>query len=239
MRRWLIESLTRLAGALIGNRRIRISDRAGDVRVNLGSGLRVAAGWINLDGSLNALVATLPIWVKRLFYAHSGAREYYSRDQYLSVLANHRFCFRDLRRGIPLPDSSANCVYSCHFLEHLSKRDGGQLIVEVFRILRPGGLVRLVVPDLATVIGMYATGERDRMLGEFFFVDRDASELARHGYLYDFDALRTLLADAGFAEINRVDFRQGLMPDLEILDDQPAVSLFVEARKPAPLAEPA
>ena len=55
--------------------------------------------------------------------------------------------------------------------------------------------------------------------------------------MYDFDALRTLLADAGFSEINRAAFRQGRVPDLEILDDQPAVSLFVEARKPVPLAE--
>jgi SAM-dependent methyltransferase len=56
--------------------------------------------------------------------------------------------FTDLRNGIPYADESFDVVYHSNFLEHLDRRDAEQLLRECRRVLRPGGILRVVVPDL-------------------------------------------------------------------------------------------
>ncbi|OGW52007.1 MAG: hypothetical protein A2V62_06290 [Nitrospirae bacterium RBG_19FT_COMBO_58_9] len=69
------------------------------VKVNLGSGLSVAPGWINLDGSLNAFVSRWPKVLLKRLYAYSDCRQWYSSDQYLRSLKSHRFVCHRLERG--------------------------------------------------------------------------------------------------------------------------------------------
>jgi len=45
----------------------------------------------------------------------------------------------DLRRGMPFPDASVAKVYSSHFLEHLTFREGQRFLDECLRTLVPGG----------------------------------------------------------------------------------------------------
>ena len=61
----------------------------------------------------------------------------------------------DLSRGIPLPDSSCEVVYHSAVLEHLRPADAVVLTAECFRVLRPGGIVRVGVPDLERICQMY------------------------------------------------------------------------------------
>ena len=53
----------------------------------------------------------------------------------------------DLSRGIPFPDSSVDVIYHSHVLEHLDRDAAHGFIQECARVLRPGGLIRVVVPD--------------------------------------------------------------------------------------------
>ena len=53
----------------------------------------------------------------------------------------------DLSRGIPFPESSVDVVYHSHVLEHLDRDVARKFIRECARVLRPGGLIRVVVPD--------------------------------------------------------------------------------------------
>jgi len=53
----------------------------------------------------------------------------------------------------------------------------------------------------------------------------------QHRYMYDFDLLRDLLIDAGFTSVIRRDYRVGVVPDLEILDNRPEETLYVEATR--------
>jgi len=57
----------------------------------------------------------------------------------------------DLNRGIPFPDGSYDGVYHSHVLEHFTAPDGLRLLRECFRVLRPGGVVRVAVPDLERI----------------------------------------------------------------------------------------
>jgi SAM-dependent methyltransferase len=56
--------------------------------------------------------------------------------------------FADLREGIPYPGESFDVVYHSNFLEHLERGEAEAFLRECRRVLRPGGILRVVVPDL-------------------------------------------------------------------------------------------
>lgn len=61
----------------------------------------------------------------------------------------------DLRRPLPFPSASFDGVYSSHVLEHLTAVDGKRLVGEMWRVLKPGGVARIVVPDLERICAEY------------------------------------------------------------------------------------
>jgi predicted SAM-dependent methyltransferase len=61
----------------------------------------------------------------------------------------------DFRTGIPLPDKSCDVVYHSHVLEHFQREEGEKFIRECYRVLRPGGLMRVVLPDLEQICRLY------------------------------------------------------------------------------------
>src|SRR5207244_3445771 len=73
------------------------------------------------------------------------------------------------RRGLPIETGTAPFVYSSHVLEHFTPDDAEQILHDMHRVLRPGGVVRVVVPDLAMQAKEYlnaleAADERPREL---------------------------------------------------------------------------
>ncbi|MCA6595314.1 MAG: methyltransferase domain-containing protein [Pseudanabaena sp. M046S1SP1A06QC] len=62
---------------------------------------------------------------------------------------------RDLKQGISFPDNSFDVVYHSHVLEHFSKAEAEPFIRECYRVLRPQGILRVVVPDLEQIAKMY------------------------------------------------------------------------------------
>jgi predicted SAM-dependent methyltransferase len=57
----------------------------------------------------------------------------------------------DLAQGIPMDDSSFDVVYHSHVLEHIPSLAALPFIQECCRVLRPGGILRVVVPDLERI----------------------------------------------------------------------------------------
>ena len=200
-------------------------------KVNIGCGLAIAAGWVNIDGSLNALIANLPGSIHRLAYRLTGASRYYSEQEYCRLLGRNYFVHHDLAHGIPLADDSADFIYSSHFLEHLPRRDAENLLRESCRVLKPKGTLRIVVPDLEYALSLYSVGKKEEMLTQYFFVDDDDSYYARHKYMYDFEILKGVLEKVGFHEIRRCAYQEGLTPNLDVLDNRAGESLFVEATR--------
>lgn len=229
--RRIVETSTQLIGSLRQQQRKSIPPHLFPLKVNLGCGLAVAIGWVNIDGSLNALVATLPNVLHRLAYRLTGANRYYSADEYCRLLRDHYFIHHDLAHSIPLVDGVADFIYSSHFLEHLFRKDGENLLAESFRVLKPGGTIRVVVPDLAYALSLYSAGEKEKMLLDNFFVEDDDSYYARHRYMYDFPMLEDALRRVGFHDVRLCDFRKGRTPDLVSLDNRPNESLFIEATR--------
>jgi predicted SAM-dependent methyltransferase len=201
------------------------------VKINLGSGLTVARGWINLDGSLNAFLAGWPRLVLKYAYQWSDCRQWYSRDEYVRILTSHVFVHHRMEYGLPFSDGTVEYAFSSHMLEHCFRDDAERLLREVVRVLRPGGRFRLAIPDLEIALGLYHNGEKARAL-EYFFSPTRGGALNRHHYMYDFELIRNLLEKAGFVEVSRCSYRCGQVPDIDVLDNRPEETLFVEAVKP-------
>lgn len=118
------------------------------MNLHLGCGPYFIEGWINVDYSLGAKVASIPVLgslVKALNLFH--------------IDWDPRIVLHNLAEPLPWPDSSVECIYTSHTLEHLRREDGERLIAECHRILKPGGALRIVVPDLKASVDDYLNGK--------------------------------------------------------------------------------
>ncbi len=228
MLRRIIENLTLLSTWLRKRQRVATSEHP--VMVNLGSGLTVAPGWVHVDGSLNALASRWPKALLTVLYQWCDNRQWFSREQYIQILTQHRFVHHRLQYGVPFGDEMVDVIYSSHALEHIFPEESQSLLRDAYRALKRGGLIRLAVPDLEYALRLYQSGAKEQAL-EFFFSRNRSGYLNHHHYMYDFELLKNLLEKVGFVEVQRCSFRQGAMRDANILDNRPEETLFVEARK--------
>lgn len=116
--------------------------------LNLGSFSHGHPDWINVDN--NPLFRWLgnPLYRRALkSIGRLGGFDVRSLESRLTPPPNFRPV--DLSRGhLPFPAGSMTYVYSSHFLEHISRAMGQRLAREVTRVLKPGGVFRIVTPDL-------------------------------------------------------------------------------------------
>ncbi len=61
----------------------------------------------------------------------------------------------DIAKGLPFADEEIDAVYHSHVLEHLEPEVARALLRECFRVLRPGGTLRIAVPDLEAIVRGY------------------------------------------------------------------------------------
>jgi SAM-dependent methyltransferase len=221
------------------------------VKINLGSGLQQAPGWINYDRSRSAVIARNPV-LRRLFKL--AGRPPLDWPEQTRV--------RDLTKGIPHATGSVDVVYSSHFLEHLPRDHADALVRESFRVLRPDGWMRLVVPDLEVLARAYASGDRayfrndeptiaDAFMASLYLgiekpprsaIRRFARWLLRsdeggHRWMYDAASLIHRMQQAGFAEVQAHAYREG-RSGAEDMDTQPRSTVYIEGRKPAKTGGP-
>lgn len=67
----------------------------------------------------------------------------------------------DIRKPLPFDDNIFDVVYHSHVLEHLARAKANQLVSECYRVIRPGGIVRIVVPDLEELARNYLSRLED------------------------------------------------------------------------------
>lgn len=115
-------------------------------RLNIGCGGVRPEGWINADKSWRILLAES--WLGKRFFEDSRGADV----RYLN-----------LDRPWRLERASVDVVYASHVLEHLRPRSRLLFLSESARVLKPGGVLRLVVPDLyglaTTYIQRYQAGD--------------------------------------------------------------------------------
>jgi len=159
----------------------------------------------------------------------------------------------DVVRGLPVADQSCDGVYASHVLEHLSRTDFEKAMRETFRILKPGGIARVVVPDLAAEARAYlkATEAEDAGAADNFMrsthlgIETRAKGLkgiihetlsnARHFWMWDYPGLAAAFREHGFTDIRRGQFNDSADPMFKAVEDAGRFedAVCVEARRPA------
>lgn len=147
----------------------------------------------------------------------------------------------DLRGGLPLPGRCFAWALALHVLQDLAYPEVVPALRELRRVLVPGGVLRLGLPDLDRAIDAYRRGDA----AYFFVPDRDArapgaklvAQVVWYGSVrtpFTFDCIREMLATAGFADVRRCEFRASTHGPAALagLDNRERESLFVEALRP-------
>jgi len=202
-------------------------------RVNLGCGPNAPSGWLNVDGSWNARLSNHPYFRKALetvgvVSANQGA-------QWKVKPLVH-----DLTKPLPFPSNSISAIYGSHVLEHLYREDAQELLLECRRVLKPAGVIRLVVPDVHAIVRDYLERKNGNTIaaekaaaadrlnerlgyrastapgGKFVFkLYAVWKDFHSHKWMYDGESLAHYVSLAGFQSVRRMEFRKSDIHGIE------------------------
>lgn len=116
---------------------------------------------------------------------------------------------------IPLADESVDAVHCSHTIEHLHYHEVPIALAEFYRVLKPGGFVRINVPDLQQIGSVIASGKIEEILywcggGPVAAIDmlygfrpevREGNNLMAHKTGFTAPTLKKKLERAGFRDV--------------------------------------
>lgn len=146
----------------------------------------------------------------------------------------------DISAGLPLEDDSLDYVVSMHALPEIPYPDLEDALWELRRVIRPGGALRLGLPDMDRAIHAYLRNDRDYFLIPDHTCASTGGKMivqllwyGRSRTMFTGDFAEELLRRAGFREVRPCEYLQTHSPFPEIveLDNRPQESLFLEGVK--------
>lgn len=135
----------------------------------------------------------------------------------------------DLGATLPFRDGVASHIHSEDFVDQLELDHGYRFFRECHRLLAPGGVMRILTPDLGKLVGYYCRGDRELVslwndsvglplrtgtLGEVLNL---GMRLGGHTFLYDHETFAHVLGECGF-DARRVRYNESDEPELRGLD---------------------
>jgi predicted SAM-dependent methyltransferase len=224
------------------NKLIMTKQGDGELRVNLGCGSSPTKGWVNIDNSSSVRLARFPRVVRML--RRLGVASLAS-EAFANSARNNGVIYANAAKCIPLASSSVAVVYSSHMLEHLDRTEALALLHEVHRVLIPGGVIRLVVPDLLRRVRAYVeSGDADAFVSSLNMGSRAVRVLAakiqfmaigsrEHQWMYDAKSLIRLLESADFADAREMQPGSTSIPNPGFLNlsERADESIYIEARR--------
>ena len=159
-------------------------------------------------------------------------------------------CVYDCRKQLPFPDESVNGIFCEHFFEHIDyTEEVPYFLSECRRVLKPGGVMRIVVPDSEQYMRAYCmegwdeiskvrpldSEQRDHHYHCKIHVKMELINLvfrqgSEHKYAYDYANLEFVLSKFGFSKILKQSVGESLLPEI-CLDqsERASESLYVDA----------
>lgn len=209
--------------------------------VQYGCGFSSPSQWLNFDISPTLRIQKTPILGTLL-------------KSRLNVIFPDGVRYGDIIKGLPnIQANSCDGVYCSHTLEHLSLKDLRTALVNTHKILKPGGIFRLVVPDLEFCAKEYlkqlANGDSNASNN---FVGKSGTILgtearerglksiltavlgnARHLWMWDYISLQAELNKAGFTAIRRCQFNDSSDPMFQYVESEDRFknALAIECKK--------
>ncbi len=140
--------------------------------LNLGCGVKTSSSpdVINIDWSIYLRLRRNPLLRPVALRLLTGVR----LERFKALPQN--ILVHNLAAGIPFAADSIDVVYHSHMLEHLDREVAPVFLTEVLRVLKPGGIQRIVVPDFEHLCRLY--------LSHVAACEKDPLEIGRHdGYI--------------------------------------------------------
>lgn len=211
----------------------RTSEAMTDVNLQLGAFDRPFSGWLNTDITPHLFVSRVPALPALL--ARMGLISSHRLSQHRAgVFSQLRYL--NVAKPFPFKSDSVQCIYSSQMLEHLEHEVAMRCLKECYRVLRPGGVMRIGVPDLDQLIVQYKAGDPDTWLYEFLAV-YSKGDKNRHWWHYNEYSLSQKLQQIGFGECYRCAAGQGRCADVSSIETSPDLDhgpvLIMEAIKPS------
>ena len=139
----------------------------------------------------------------------------------------------DIRSGLPFADNSFSAVYHSHVLEHMRRSAAPALLRECYRVLEPGGILRVVVPDLETIAALYLKNLEGAVAG-------DTESARRHEWML-LELLDQMVRDESGGEMLKY-WKQNPMPAesfvIERMGSEVRQCLEVLRKNPTSVPEP-
>jgi hypothetical protein len=194
-------------------------------------------GWLNFDASPRLRAQRLPVFGRMLRFG--------------PVVFPPNVRYGDIVKGLPIFANSAAGVYASHVLEHLALEDLRTALSHTLLMLKPGGIFRLVVPDLEQLARYYlARVERHDPESCNWFMrtlqlgaehSRRSVQLrlatafgnGAHLWMWDYWTLAAELEQAGFVNIRRCVFGDCGDEKFRLVEDEARFdgSCAIEARR--------
>lgn len=211
--------------------------------INFGCGMTPVKEYLNFDNSPSVNLKVLPIFLLKFFKNISVIDQ--SNYNFIMFAKNNRIRRLDVRKKLPFDNESIDLAYSSHMVEHLYRKDAISFLTEIHRILKVGGRIRLVLPDLEKLIELYnQTKDADNFMKSSLLYEFEESNLfnkfrmfflgpRRHQWMYNSKSLITLIEAIGFKEIVSLNPGETETDDIGSLNlfEGGVSSIFIEAVK--------
>lgn len=197
------------------------------MKLHLGCFNQPCEGWYNTDITPHIFISRVPFaaYLRKAMGKMTLARFNEHREGvYRSI---H---YLNVAKKFPFADNSVEAVFSSHMIEHLNTATAVHMLQESHRVLRSGGVCRIVAPSLSWAVGLYDADNPEVML-DAIFEHNHANSNDRHQWMYTEQSLIRTLEDVGFVDVQAYGFKEGRLPDLSRIDNRPENSIYVEGIK--------
>ncbi len=116
---------------------------------------------------------------------------------------------------LPYEDNSVDLIYSSHLFEYFDRDEAVEVLKEWRRVLKPGAILRIAVPDFGIITKLYIQKyPLHNFLGPLYgkmemgMKGGETGKIIYHKTTYDFDSLKVLLEKSNFKNIKRYDWKQ-------------------------------
>lgn len=223
------------------------SDSSKRVLLHLGCGPFVEpTRWIDCDGSWNARVNSWPkplaSLLRRIAKKAGGGQR---------PLPPHLRYF-DLRRRFPFADVSVDAIYAAHVWEHLALSTAKHATSECYRVLKPGGALRLVVPNVRDFVEEYLSSSApdaaltlnrrlyyrqfEECRSMIYSIYLGFTDFHYHRFMYDPPQLISLLQARGFVSVSEKSFLETQIEEIGDVESEMRIGrnkgFVVEGIKP-------
>lgn len=184
-------------------------------------------------------LASYPKWIvlkkSKKIRLEIGSGNKKGKNGWITVDLSGADIIHDLKKGIPLPESSVDEIYASHVLEHIAFKDLILLLDEIYRVLKENGKFSVCVPDASLYINSYIknqrflpeekncqpnTGSLMDQINHIAYMD------GHHKYMFDKQNLVNTLKKTPFKKVELRTFDESI--DMKIRDNESIYAVAIK-----------